>query len=105
MRMPVRGRAGGADLDGGDARDDVGGADGDVEDVGAGVEGLEDVLGADVCVGSRWKQQEEKQAEAAHYRWTPFIQEPKRRPIQEPMEPTTAAQARPMARRRPEAGS
>ena len=51
MVRRVTRRAGGADLDGGDAGDDVGRADGDEELVGAGGDLLEDVLVADVGVG------------------------------------------------------
>ncbi len=85
--------AGGADLDEGDAGNDVGWADGDEELVGAGGDLLEDVLAADVGLRRDWRTRG-RRAEAGGlrhgcrelHRCTPRIQRPKARPIQVEME-------------------
>ena len=61
------GRVGAADLNRGDAGDDIRRADGDVERVGACVDGLEDIFGADVSEGRGRREKEKKQDESAHH--------------------------------------
>lgn len=69
------GWAGGANLDGGDAGNDVGRADGDEELEGAGGDLLEDVLVADVGVGEGGGEGEEKdECETKRRKRTPGVE-------------------------------
>ena len=93
------GSAGAADLDRGDAGDDVGRADGDVEGVGAGVDGFEDVLGADVGEGCRsCEKQEEDEGQPTHQRCTLRIQSPKTKPAKALTDARNEAITSPVAR-------
>ena len=91
MRMELNRRAGAAHLNRGDARNDVGGADGDEELVRSSVHLLINILAPDVGVSREETASETRSAKTqfavAHlHRCTPRIQRPNCRPIQVEME-------------------